>query len=184
MSVLTCPEPECADIAAGTAIRVSGLVRQSIVDGPGLRLALFTQGCRHHCPGCHNPGSHDSCGGYDLEPEDVIAEFDKNPLLAGITLSGGDPILQAARLLPVARAIRQRGKTIWCYTGYTFEQLQDKMTRDPNLAELCSLLHVLVDGRFEQAKRDLTLRFRGSTNQRLVDMPRSLATGTAVTLKM
>ena len=183
MSVLACPDSATIS-AAATAIRVSGLVRQSIVDGPGLRLTLFTQGCRHNCPGCHNPGSHDCAGGYDMEPEDVIAEFDRNPLLSGVTLSGGDPVLQAARLLPVARAVRARGKTVWCYTGYTFEQLREKAKKDPDIDELCRLTHVLVDGRFDLAKRDLTLRFRGSANQRIIDMPRSWLAGVAVEIRM
>ena len=102
-------------------IRICGVVRESIVDGPGLRFVLFTQGCPHHCPGCHNPESHALDGGYEVTAEKVLEEFKKNPLLKGITLSGGDPILQAGELVGICWEVHAMGKDVMTYTGYTYE---------------------------------------------------------------
>ena len=164
----------------GTAIRLSGIVDQSIVDGPGLRLTVFTQGCPHHCPGCHNPGTHAFGEGFGAEAAEILARFDDNPLLAGITLSGGEPLVQAEALLPLARQIGSRGKTVWCYTGYTFEEALAAARGNPSLAALLRHIDVLVDGRYEAARRSLILRYRGSANQRVLDLPASLAAGEAV----
>lgn len=161
-------------------LRLAGVVKQSIVDGPGLRLTVFTQGCPHKCPGCHNPETHDFAGGYDGDPATILAELDKNPLLAGVTLTGGEPVCQAEALLPLANGVRERGKNLMMYTGYTLEQLLEMMAKDPALAELLSLIDILVDGPFVLAERDLTLLFRGSRNQRLLDLPSSLAKGEPV----
>jgi anaerobic ribonucleoside-triphosphate reductase activating protein len=161
-------------------IRLSGVVRQSIVDGPGLRFTVFTQGCPHHCAGCHNPQTHDFSGGYDGEIDALLREIDKNPLLRGVTLTGGEPFSRAAELLPFVREVRRRGKDVVCYSGYTFEELLEMAKTDPDIGELLELLDVLVDGRFELSQRDLTLPFRGSTNQRLLDVPLSLQKGEAV----
>lgn len=163
-----------------SSLRIAGVARQSIVDGTGLRFTLFTQGCPHGCPGCHNPGTHDFSGGYDCSTEKILWELDANPLLRGVTLSGGEPLCQAAALLPLARALPGRGLDIWCYTGYTLEELLVMTARDKPLAELLTLIDVLVDGRYMEAQRDLTLRFRGSRNQRILDLPLSLSRGGAV----
>ena len=164
------------------SIRVSGIVEQSIVDGPGLRLVVFTQGCPHCCPGCHSPQTHSFEGGRDAPADEILAILDKNPLLKGITLSGGEPLVRADELLPLAKGAIARGKDIVCFTGYTFEELLEKMADDPPLAELLGMIGLLVDGRFDQSPRDLTLLFRGSKNQRLLDLPASLASGKAVQL--
>ncbi len=163
-----------------STIRIAGVVRESITDGPGLRFTVFTQGCPHHCPGCHNPETHDPCGGKPVEHETILAEIDKNPLLAGVTLSGGDPVCQAAALLPLARAIKERGLSLWMYTGYTFEQL---MEQDENVKALTALCDCVVDGPFLLAQRSLELRFRGSSNQRLIDVARTLKEGRVVTME-
>ncbi len=163
-----------------TAVRVSGIVDQSIVDGPGLRLTVFTQGCPHACPGCHNPGTHAFDQGFDLSVEEILRRFDDNPLLAGITLSGGEPLVQASALLPLARQIKARGRSVWCYTGFTFEQLLDRAPTDRSLAQLLQHIDVLVDGRYVASQRSLTLRFRGSANQRVLDLPQSLVLGMPV----
>lgn len=163
---------------SAAVIRIAGVIRQSIVDGPGLRMVVFTQGCPHHCPGCHNPDSHDFDGGYDCPLDRILAAFDKNPLLRGITLSGGEPFARAGQLLPLARAIGQRGKDVYCYTGYTLEELL--AMDDADTAALLGLIDVLIDGPFLREQKDLTLRFQGSRNQRLLDLPRSLAAGEAV----
>lgn len=164
----------------GTTIRIAGVIRQSIVDGPGLRLVVFAQGCPHACPGCHNPETHDFGGGYDCRIEKILAEFDKNPLLRGATLSGGEPFCRAGELAPLAEELRRRGRDIWIYSGYTFEELLGLAESDPEAGRLLGLADVLVDGRFLLDERDLTLRFRGSRNQRILDLPRSLEAGAAV----
>jgi anaerobic ribonucleoside-triphosphate reductase activating protein len=161
-------------------IRLAGVIRQSIVDGPGLRLTVFTQGCPHNCPGCHNPQTHDFAGGYDSSAERVLAEYDKNPLLKGITISGGEPVCQAAGLIPLAEGIKTRGGDVILYSGYTFEELLERSAEDEAVETLLGLTDILIDGRFELDKRDLNRRFRGSGNQRILDVGKSLAAGVAV----
>ena len=117
-------------------IRICGVVRESIVDGPGLRFVLFTQGCPHHCPGCHNPESHALDGGYEVTAEKVLEEFKKNPLLKGITLSGGDPILQAGELVGICREVHAMGKDVMTYTGYTYEELLEMQKTDEGIRQL------------------------------------------------
>lgn len=159
-------------------VRIAGIVKQSVVDGPGLRLTVFTQGCPHGCPGCHNPQTHAFSGGYDCAADTILSALDANPLLQGITLSGGEPLCQPGALLPLTEAVRRRGLDIWCYTGYTLERLLEQ--RDEALAALLARIDVLVDGPYDHSRRDLTLRFRGSGNQRVLDLPASLLAGHAV----
>jgi len=161
-------------------LRLAGIVRESIVDGPGLRLTVFTQGCPHKCPGCHNPDTHDPKGGYEGNITSILSAFDANPLLKGITLSGGEPIMQAEALLDLAKEIKARGKDIVIFSGYTFEQLLEMGKSRPAVTELLSLCCLLIDGPFVIAQKDLSLRFRGSSNQRLLDPAASLAKGCAV----
>ena len=154
-------------------ISLSGVTGDSIVDGPGLRLTIFTQGCLHHCPGCHNPQTHDPAGGLWADTDDILAAAAENPLLDGITLSGGDPFLQPVPCLALAEGAHKIGLNVWTYTGYTWEAL-----REENDAEKLALLKetdVLVDGPFLLAERSLELRFCGSRNQRLIDVKKSLA---------
>lgn len=159
-------------------IRIYGLVEDSVVDGPGYRYAIFTQGCPHGCPGCHNPASHDFAGGRVMDTADIIKHFDGNPLMDGVTLSGGDPLCQPEACLELARAAHDRHLTVWCYTGYTWEALQREA--DPARMALLKEVDVLVDGPFLLAERSLALQFCGSRNQRLIDMPRTLAAGELV----
>lgn len=159
-------------------ISLSGVTGDSIVDGPGLRLTIFTQGCLHHCPGCHNPQTHDPEGGSWADTEDILAAAAENPLLDGITLSGGDPFLQPVPCLALAEGAHKIGLNVWTYTGYTWEALLEE-----NDAEKLALLKetdVLVDGSFLLAERSLELRFCGSRNQRLIDVKKSLAEGKVV----
>lgn len=159
-------------------LRIAGVVSDSIVDGPGLRLSIFVQGCPHRCEGCHNPETHDFNGGIEFDTDDfisrVIDELMHNPLLSGVTLSGGEPIAQASALLKVAKAVRDFGKDIVLFTGYTFEELLELGKTHPEVTELISLCSLLIDGRFVLAERNLTLKFRGSSNQRLIDPAASL----------
>lgn len=156
-------------------IRIAGTVNDSIVDGPGLRFSVFTQGCPHGCPGCHNPETHDPTGGQETDTAALIEKMGKNPLLSGLTLSGGDPMLQAAACCELARAAHEKGLNVWLYTGYTWEELMEE--NDPERMALLRETDVLVDGRFVLAERSLELDYRGSRNQRLIDVPASLGKG-------
>ena len=157
-------------------MRIAGIVNDSIVDGPGLRLAIFAQGCPHHCPGCHNPESHDFAGGSDMDTEKIIARMDANPLLDGITLTGGEPFEQPEACRILADAAHARGLNVWAYSGYTFEQL----CAVPEKRRLLEACDVLVDGPFLLEERSLDLRFRGSKNQRLIDLNRTREEGRVV----
>jgi len=159
------------------SIRIAGIMRESIVDGPGIRFAVFCQGCPHDCPGCHNPETHDFAGGTEVSVERLLKEFDKNPLLAGVTFSGGEPMCQAEGFAALGRGIKERGKTITIYSGYTLEQLLRMALKNAAVEELLRMCDLLIDGPFVQSKRDLTLQFRGSANQRLIDMPATWKAG-------
>lgn len=154
-------------------ISLSGVTGDSIVDGPGLRLTIFTQGCLHNCPGCHNPQTHDPNGGSWADTEDILAAAAENPLLDGITLSGGDPFLQPVPCLALAEGAHKIGLNVWTYTGYTWEALWEENA--PEKIALLKETDVLVDGPFLLAERSLELRFCGSRNQRLIDVKKSLA---------
>ena len=158
-------------------IRVSGIIPESIVDGPGIRFVLFVQGCPHHCPGCHNPDTHDFSGGYDMTPEQVLERIKSQPVF-GVTLSGGEPFSQSEALLPLAEEIKKLGKHLMIYTGFTYEQLTART--DKATHALLGLADVLVDGPFLQEQKSLSLRFRGSANQRVIDLPQTLRTGQVV----
>ncbi len=151
-------------------IRLYGIVRESIVDGPGLRFVVFVQGCYHHCPGCHNPESHDPAGGFMTTTERIWENLIRNPSLRGVTFSGGEPFLWAKELAEVGRCAKARGLDVMTYSGYTWEQLQEKAETDAGTRDLLAVTRYLVDGRFEQDKRDLTLRYRGSANQHIRDI--------------
>ena len=157
-------------------MRIAGFVQDSIVDGPGLRFALFTQGCTHNCPGCQNPETHDLRGGRELSTSEIVAEMLKNPLTDGLTLSGGEPFLQAEGCAVIAKAARDAGLNVWCYSGYDYEEIIE----NPQWLELLKLCDVLVDGAFVQELKSYDSRWRGSSNQRLIDVKASLETGIAV----
>ena len=161
-------------------MRIAGTVQDSIVDGPGFRFVLFTQGCPHHCEGCQNPQTHDPNGGTEMSREEIVRQLLSNPLTDGITFSGGEPFEQAADCAAIARQAREQGLNVWTYTGYTFEQLTEKMKTDKGTEELLRLTDVLVDGRFVLAQKSFDVPWRGSRNQRLIDVPKSLAAGQAV----
>ncbi|MBE6872921.1 anaerobic ribonucleoside-triphosphate reductase activating protein [Ruminococcus sp.] len=164
-------------------IRIAGLAEESIVDGPGFRYTIFTQGCPHNCKGCHNPQTHDPNGGRLDDTDRIFEQIIKDPLLDGVTFSGGEPFCQCKPLVCLAKKIRsfnERKLGIISYTGYTFEQLMKRSETDPDCKELLSLLDYLVDGRYEEDKRSLELKFRGSSNQRFIDVQRSLKEGRAV----
>lgn len=157
-------------IKPGQTIRIAGIVRESIVDGPGLRFTIFSQGCPHRCMGCHNESTHDFNGGYDCGLSRILAEIDKNPLLSGVTFSGGEPFCQPEQFYKLGVEIKARGLDIAAYSGYTLEQLQEKAENDVFIDKLLGIIDYLVDGPFILAERDLTLEFRGSRNQRFIRM--------------
>ncbi len=163
---------------APDSIRLYGLVNDSIVDGPGMRTAIFTQGCPHNCEGCHNPESHDFNGGTVWQLDDIEKKFANDPLLDGITLSGGEPFAQPAACAELARRARARGLNVWAYTGYTYENLLKMAESDENIAAFLDNVDVLVDGPFVLAERSLDLLFCGSRNQRLIDLKATRESGT------
>ena len=157
-------------------IRISSSTTyDSIVDGPGLRMVVWTQGCIHNCKECHNPQTHDLCGGYEVDTKDIISKIKTLKLQRGITLSGGEPFLQPEALEEIAKEAKSNNLDVWSYTGFTFEQLLD--TKNPDRFKNLNLLKqidILVDGKFELSKKDFTLKFRGSSNQRIIDVQKSL----------
>lgn len=159
-------------------IRIAGTIGESIVDGPGMRYVIFTQGCPHHCPGCHNPETHDFAGGTEMTTDGLLDDIAKNPFIRAVTFSGGEPFCQAAPLAEIAAALKKQGYHVMSFTGYTFEELL--ALEDPAVRALLDQLDLLVDGRFIEAQRNIDLRFRGSENQRILDVPASLAAGQAV----
>lgn len=159
-------------------LRVAGVVPESIVDGPGIRYAVFVQGCPHRCPGCHNPETHPMEGGSEIDTETLFAAFQRNPLLKGITLSGGEPFCQAAALAQLAALVHGAGKDVVVFTGYVYEDLL--RMEDPAVRALLDETDLLIDGPYLEAQRDLELHFRGSANQRLIDMPQTRQAGRVV----
>lgn len=164
-------------------LRIAGTVNDSIVDGPGLRFTVFTQGCPHHCKGCHNPHTHDFNGGREIKASELVEAFSRNPLLDGITLSGGEPFCQAKALTAVAKAAHDKGLNVLAYTGYVYEELAEGSNSENGWHELLRNIDWLIDGKFELENRSLELRFKGSRNQRTIDVKKSLEKGQAVTFE-
>ena len=152
-------------------IRIAGIVSESFVDGEGIRFAIFFQGCLRNCFNCHNPATHDLNDGKILDTAEIISAMKKNPLLTGITLSGGEPLLQIPAALELAKAAKNSGLDVWCYTGYKFENIPDAAE------ELLKNIDVLVDGEYIDDLRDLELNFRGSKNQRVIDVKKTFESG-------
>ena len=158
-------------------LNLSDIVPDSIVDGPGIRTTVFSQGCPHHCPGCHNPHTWEFGTGHDTDAETVLAMVKSNPLCRGVTFSGGEPFAQAGEFAILAKLLKAEGYEVASYTGYTFEQL---LAGTPEQKQLLGSIDVLIDGPFIQAEKSLELSFRGSRNQRILNVPQSLAQGKAV----
>ena len=161
-------------------LRLAGVIRESVVDGPGWRFVVFAQGCPHRCEGCHNPQTHDYNGGYMSDTDKILTEIKKDSLLKGVTLSGGDPFEQAESFSVLAKEVHKLGLDVVTYTGYTFEQLYKGMTQNESWHHLLEETDILIDGKFELSKKSLNCKFRGSTNQRVIDTKKSLAAGKAV----
>jgi anaerobic ribonucleoside-triphosphate reductase activating protein len=166
--------------SAGTTLTIGGIEGESIVDGPGFRYAVFVQGCDFRCPGCHNPQLQSFTGGRRISAAEILAAIRDNPLLSGLTLSGGDPFTQAAPCAALAEQVRVLGLSVMVYTGYLWENLLS--ANNPAWRRLIEAADILVDGPFIQAQKNIDLRFRGSANQRLINVPQSLAAGRVVLL--
>ena len=156
---------------------LSGIVQDSIVDGPGIRTTVFSQGCPHHCEGCHNPETWEFGCGTPMEEERIAEIVRSNPLCRGVTFSGGEPFAQAEGFARLARLLKEKGYEVASYSGYTFEQL---LRGTPAQQGLLKTIDVLIDGPFVLAERSLELSFRGSRNQRIIHVPESLRQGKAV----
>ncbi len=156
---------------------LAGITEDSIVDGPGIRTTFYAQGCPHHCPGCHNPETWPLEGGTPMEEARLANIAMSNPLSKGVTFSGGEPFAQAAGFAELGRLLKEAGYEVASYSGYTFEQL---LAGTPEQRQLLQTLDVLIDGPFVLAEKSLELNFRGSRNQRVLNVPKSLAAGEAV----
>ena len=157
----------------------SPLQYDSIVDGPGVRMVVWTQGCTHHCQDCHNPQTWDMQGGAEYAVDDLVQAIQEAQLQTGITFSGGEPFLQAEKLIPLAKAAKEKGYDLWAFSGFLWEDL----VKEPIQKELLSYLDVLVDGRFQAELKDYRLVFKGSSNQRILDVQSSLKAGKLIVSK-
>lgn len=161
-------------------LQLAGVIKESIVDGPGIRFVVFGQGCPHRCPGCHNPQTHDPDGGYETTTEKILSAIRENPLLQGLTLSGGEPFAQPEAMAELAESAHALGLDVITYTGYTIEDLLADIDQNPGWRRLLAATDTLVDGPFLLEEKSLLLKFRGSKNQRILDSQASLAQGKAV----
>lgn len=163
-------------------IRVAGTIGESVVDGPGIRFVVFTQGCPHRCPDCHNPDTHDFSGGFTTDINSIIAEMAENKLIHGLTISGGEPLCQAEACAELAQRAKGMGKHVVLYSGYTFEEIVEMANDQLEVLKLLNHIDLLIDGKYEKDKRNLDLAFRGSTNQRIIDVPTSLSLGKTISI--
>ena len=153
-------------------MRILDIIHQTTADGPGFRVSVYAAGCNHRCPGCHNPQSWDMKGGREMTVEEVFAEIEKDDFSTGVTFTGGDPFYQVEEFTELAKLITERtNKNIWCYTGFTYEEILE----NEKLSVLLPYLDALVDGPYIESQRDLSLRFRGSKNQRIIEHPKKKA---------
>jgi anaerobic ribonucleoside-triphosphate reductase activating protein len=161
------------NLGCNQTLRIAGVVKESTVDGPGFRYVVFTQGCPHNCEGCHNPETHDYNGGKLVKIDDIVNDIRRDPLLKGVTISGGDPFVQAGQVSNLLDRLDKK-LTVMVYTGFTYEYLLKNANDQNKYMELLKRTDVLVDGRFEKDLMDENLMFRGSSNQRAIDVKRSL----------
>lgn len=153
-------------------IRLAGIIKESIVDGPGIRYVIFTQGCYHNCYKCHNPKTHDINGGYLKEIDEIISDIKSSPYLSGITISGGEPFLQIDECFELLKSLDTDIDVIM-YTGFTYEELIKTVKTNEKLDFILSRINYLIDGKFNYRLRDLELNFRGSSNQRIIDIKKT-----------
>ena len=174
---------QCADAQVSGDIRIFGVVEESIVDGPGIRYSIFVQGCSHGCPGCHNPESHSPKGGELRSIESVLGGIRSNKLIAGVTLSGGEPFEQPHACAVLAQQLKADGYNVWIFTGYLYEDLMKMSQANPDIACLLNNIDVLVDGPFVEELKSLELDWRGSSTQRVIDLAKTRDVGAIVEWK-
>lgn len=163
-------------------IRLSGIAYESLVNGPGLRRVFFSQGCNHNCKGCFNEDTHDFEGGEERDMDELISEVVKNPMIKGITFSGGDPFERAEEFAYMAKKFKEVGLNIWSYSGYTYEYILKNIEKRKGWKDLIDNLDVLVDGKFEEENKIEGLRYRGSSNQRIIDIHKSIESNNVIIL--
>lgn len=160
-------------------LRISGTEPQSIVDGPGIRYVIFTQGCERDCYGCHNPQTHDILGGRLVNIDKLYNDIIRDPLIQGITFSGGEPLLQIIPLLNLTRKLKRKNYHIICYTGFLFEQIKNNI----NYCDLLNNIDILIDGPFIENLKNIDLKYRGSSNQRIIDIKETIKNNKIITLE-
>jgi len=163
-------------------IRLSGIAYESLVNGPGMRRVFFAQGCKHNCKGCFNRETHDLYGGEERALDELIKDALDNPILSGVTFSGGDPWEQADKFAYMAKAFKEKGLSVWSYTGYTYEYIIENKDKRLGWNDLLNSIDILVDGKFEANKMQDGLKFRGSTNQRIIDVKESMRLNEVITI--
>lgn len=165
-------------------IRLAAILHESLVNGPGIRRVIFAQGCPHNCKGCFSPHTHSYSEGELVDMDTIIEDIRKNPMLRGVTFSGGEPWDQADKFAYIAREVKKLGLSVWCYSGYTFEYILENQHQRKGWSELLKYVDVLVDGKFQEDKMVPGLKFRGSSNQRIIDIKNSLEVMGAVALAL
>lgn len=165
------------------SVLLAAILYESLVNGPGLRRVLFAQICKHNCKGCFNPDTHSENGGRLVDMDEIIKDINSNTMLSGVTFSGGDPFEQADKFAYIAKGVAKPGFDIWSYTGYTYEYIVANKEKHKGWEELLNNIDVLVDGKFEEDKKDPLRKYRGSSNQRIIDVKESLKMGKAVTIE-
>ena len=158
-------------------IKISGIVKESTVDGPGFRHVVFTQGCPHHCKGCHNPQTHSFDGGSYIDIDTILEDVKKNPLLRGVTISGGEPFMQAKKIAKLLSKIDRKKLSTIVYTGFLYEDLLNNANENNGYMDLLKQADLLIDGKFEEDLMDENLLFRGSSNQRVIKCKESVESG-------
>ena len=164
-------------------LRISGIINESIVDGPGIRLVVFAQGCKHNCLECHNPETHSLEGGYLISIDEIVERVRKNPLLQGVTFSGGDPFEQAHIFGILAKLVKEMGLDVVTYTGYLYEKILDEIEHKKDWDMLLKHSDIIVDGKYDKTKKKSDLKFIGSANQRIIDVKKTFETNKIVEVK-
>ncbi|MDF2613678.1 MAG: ribonucleoside-triphosphate reductase activating protein [Clostridia bacterium] len=164
-------------------ILLAGILSESLVNGEGLRFVLFSQICKHNCSGCFNPETHSEAGGEWFDLSEIIKQIKTNPIINGVTFSGGDPFEQADKFAYIAKSIRSKNFTVWCYTGYTYEYIMQNKHIQKGWDDLLNNIDILIDGPFQEEHYNPNLKYRGSSNQRMINVPSSLAQNKMITVE-
>ncbi|NFN87492.1 anaerobic ribonucleoside-triphosphate reductase activating protein [Clostridium sporogenes] len=166
-------------------LQVAGFLDNSLVNGLGLRSVVFVSGCKHNCEGCQNKEMQSFCYGDKILLKDILNRIESNiPLIKGVTFSGGEPLEHVEELKILSEEVKNLGLNVWCYTGYTFEDIKKEFDKNHQLEELMRSIDVLVDGKYDESKKDGSLKYRGSSNQRIIDMKKSLSENNIITLNL